>query len=42
MKKITKAGVYLSLAAMLVLGTGTVVSAQTDENYWTNKDYWSE
>ena len=25
MKKITKAGIYLSLAAMLVLGTGTVV-----------------
>ena len=42
MKKITKAGVYLFLAAMLALGTETVVSAQTDENYWTNKDYWSE
>ena len=44
MKKITKAGMYLSLAAMLVLGTGTVVSAhddwekdvETEENYYTD------
>ena len=44
MKKITKAGVYLSLAAMLVLGTETVVSAhddwekdvETEENYYTD------
>ena len=44
MKKITKAGMYLSLAAMLALGTGTVVSAhddwekdvETEENYYTD------
>ena len=44
MKKIIKAGMYLSLAAMLVLGTETVVSAhndwekdvETEENYYTD------
>ena len=51
MKKIIKAGMYLSLAAMLALGTGTVVLAYKDEdeiNSWedeegTTTDYtWSQ
>ena len=42
MKKITKAGVYLSLAAMLVLGTGTAVLAYSDENYWGEDVYTAD
>ena len=41
MKKIIKAGMYLSLAAMLALGTGTVVSAYKDEdeiNSWEDEE----
>lgn len=42
MKKITKAGVYLSLAAMLALGTGTAVLAYSDENYWGEDVYTAD
>ena len=42
MKKITKAGVYLSLAAMLALGTETAVLAYSDENYWGEDVYTAD
>ena len=42
MKKITKAGVYLSLAAMLAMGTGTAVLAYSDENYWGEDVYTAD